>query len=1186
MALMAHGIIPDPTIRENFRQCNWIGERAWHYSKTFSGHFPKNQRHILCFNGIAYKARVYLNGSHVASHKNMHRPLKIDVSGNLYSDKGNLLEVVLTAFDPEEMTTPVIQWWRGWSDAIADQNYCLKRGGGRKADYTYGWDWTQGLPICGIWRDVHIESTASFQIRDMYIRTDSDGYFSCRFLVDSILSGIDNAICRLKIIRKEGADVLKETAENITVGPGESFYKIESKVDSPSLWYPAGYGGQPLYSAKLEIEYAGTLISQKTNFAFRSFKIEEERITDTQGTFKMLINGTPIFARGANWIPPDIIPARASDSHYRNLLSLAKNAGINYFRFWGGGIYERDLFYDLCDEYGILLWHDLMFSGPEVPEFDPNFRRECLKETEEALLRLRNHPSIVVWCGSNETDDYYEERGGHTAPQRPAGHYYGYRLFHHDFTKLVEGLDLDAIYIPSCPTVGKCAPINSLINDQGFGTTHRNICHQYASDAEFDAYGVIPAFMNEVYGVSPDSEKSWKRYLGAEDISSYNNPILNDHNIMDLQRNEEWQLFFRHLCFDNFNRRFELSVIRVFSLFTEAHCELVKRYTEFLRRNRRYSGGIAFWMYNSAYTMHGWALVDYYGIPKPAYYAAKRSFQPLLPIIAIYDDKLTVHVSNDSAQERHLRLEVQIGRFDGGVLHQSSERISIPSCASDKISEIAYPDIKDLIPTECLAVATLHMEDGTKYGNHRFFVSPRERKIANAEMEMIRHPSDNHAWILKSQRFVSQVEISPCDENSYPDDNYFDLLPGEEKIVRFSAPPLADPEIKWANRERQPYIVSSKKVYNQGWNLCVELFNPSNHITPMELKLASTDCFEDFPVTLDLAPLQTVSVVFPICPMPFLEYPRSIPLTLFVGETSILDSIELAEPEEFKCGALVIYNRLKQPLALPSVVYSGTLDTGSHYKSIIPSKTVQPGEVWRFELNSPSNLLPFSCGIERDGQCVTNFWGSGMPFCESMLRRLPLGNFDGKTVAAFTTARSFPDLMRDGSGVHFNINKHMDGLMFLHVSGVKLFLTVFLQGVPMEQPYCNENVYLGSCLELILAYPNNSSFRDYSLAHTTDGDQLFLRRGNSGFMRGLREYLDGQLTALHFSEIQTTYYRLVIDTDKAGLPELLQNENFRISLQVRWPENVFSVFTVGRDPCGNIFGGTAKLKSSSSILEP
>ena len=1162
LTLMKHGIIPDPLIRNNFLECKWVGKRAWTYTRRFAGRFPENKKHILVFQGLIYQAEVYLNGHHVATHKNMHRSLKVDVSGILL-DGENVLKVILQPYDRTELETPVIRLWSGWSDAIADPAYCIKRGAARRADYLTGWDWTQGLPVCGIWRDVFLESVESIQIADPFLKTRNSGEIRCSFRLTSILRQMETARCLLEIRKKGKSEILTRTETELVVGPGEIEYEIKTRLNSPELWYPSGCGSRTMYQCDIEIRLSESAVRRTVFFAFREFEIQEEAFTEKQGSFHFILNGKRIFARGANWIPPDIIPCRATEERYRHLLNLAVLGNLNYFRFWGGGFFENELFYDLCDEHGIMIWHDLMFGGEEIPEFDPEFRSECLREIRENVTRLRNHPSIVVWCGSNETDDFFSPEGSHKPPRRPEGRYYGYRLFHRDLPPLMKELVPDAVYIPSCPTPGKAAPPGTKINAWGFGTTHRNFLSQYDTDTQYDSQHEVPAFFNEAYGVSPDSERTLLRYLSEEDLSSYTNPVFSNHNIMDLQRNDEWTLFFRHLAFHHESRRFDLPLRTLFAYFTEAHCELIKRYTEFLRRNRQYAGGAAFWMFNSAYTMSGWSWIDYYGMPKAVFYAAKRAYSPILPVIAVYEDCCRISISNLSDFNGPATLETTLFRFDGSILLHSSKEFRLSPEENLPAELVMLNDLKNFIPEECFLSSVVSV-NGKRTENHRFFVSPRERRIPDAEIRCEWNAGNPQICTLETDCFADTVVFPECGENGLPDDNFFDLCPGEIKTVHFLTPPTRKPEINWKNRNRSPYIVKSekKKAGCCIWELC--FFNPSKSNAILNLRVDAPNVFSDPEFATTLRPYEIRKVSIPLVPSFSPEYPSAFPITLFHNGNMHLDLLELDAPNEFKNGSFQRNNPLRIPITVPASEFTITRNDLTEYRCLIPSKTVAPGETYSFPLKIPAGALPFTASIRKEECLASFFWEESQQFMRSQLKLLPCREFKGE-LSIRTMRKMFPLSKEEGCGILFHPAENMTGRLFLRRRSAMLYLHVFLENVPLEQNLENEAVYRESCIELAFFDRERKHFRDYSLASTLHGDQLFLRRGSLPFSKGLRHHLDGQLAVRSLPDKVTCYF-LMLDTVRAGLEQLLNNELFFLRVSVCWPGHKYQLTVPGENP--------------------
>ena len=538
----------------------------------------------------------------------------------------------------------------------------------------------------------------------------------------------------------------------------------------------------------------------------------------------------------------------------------------------------------------------------------------------------------------------------------------------------------NGIYIPSCPTRGAFAPPGTRINAWGFGTTHRNFLHQYESDACYDAQNEVPAFVNEAYGVSPDPDSSLRRYLSEPDLTSYRNSVFSEHNIMDLQRNNEWSLFFRYLTFHHESRRFELPLPELFELFTEAHGELVKRYTEFLRRNLRYAGGIAFWMYNSAYPMSGWSWIDYYGVPKAVFYAAKRAYRPILPIPAIYEDHCEVTVSNLSDYEGEVLLETTLLRFDGRKKRVWKTICRLRPNRSVSAQKITRDEMTEFPPEESFLSAVLLIR-GERVGNHRFFVPPRERRIPDTEVVCLWKREDPTLCILRSRGFAENVRFPECSETILPDDNAFDLCPGEEKRVRFLSPLSREPEISWTNRNASPRLVWKEEESTNGQFIRhLTVFNPSERPVRLRIRAEGENVLADPGTEVTLQGHETKKLSLHLVPRPFQASPCALPLRILLGDTVLLDRLEADSPIEIHDGAIHWSNPLQLPLPIPESEYCIVGQDLQEYRCWIPAKELLPGEKWRLPLEKPSDALPFTAALRIGGRIVSAFWDESSRF--------------------------------------------------------------------------------------------------------------------------------------------------------------------------------------------------------------
>ena len=366
--LLALGKIPDPFVADNEKKVQWIGETDWEYRYEFNAapEVLKEAKQILVCDGLDTLAEVSFNGRLLGKTNNLYRQWSWDVTGALKKD-ANELAIIFRA--------PV-------SYITAKQKEKPLLGGGdipggphlRKAPCQWGWDWGPKLPPIGVWKDIRIEGYSTAKFEDVHVRQKHEGgkvTVSVKASVDSW----DKSPMSLNLILK-GPDGMKQTAKVELAG--EAVASIV--VDNPQLWWPNGYGKQNLYQLEVTLENgASNLDSRKYQLGLRTLQLKQE--PDQWGeSFTFVVNGTPLFAKGADWIPADSFPTRTTNPFLEFLIKSAVDAHMNMLRVWGGGLYESESFYDLCDRYGIMVWQDFTFACgiyPEDDEFAENVRVEA-----------------------------------------------------------------------------------------------------------------------------------------------------------------------------------------------------------------------------------------------------------------------------------------------------------------------------------------------------------------------------------------------------------------------------------------------------------------------------------------------------------------------------------------------------------------------------------------------------------------------------------------------------------------------------------------------------------------------------------------------------------------------------------------------------------------------------------------
>jgi len=397
--LLGNKLIDDPFYRDNEQKLQWIGKTDWEYQTTFNvaPGILARENIDLVFEGLDTYASVFLNNEPLLSADNMFRTWRVD-GKRLLRTGPNTLRIHFRS--PINEVLPL----------MAKMDYQLPAGNDqgektsphtRKAPYQFGWDWGPRLVTSGIWRPVYLEAWDKARVEDLYILPKQVTAEAARLTAEVEVVANSSSIATLVVDNLTGKSIAAKRDLNLV--PGSNRVSLDFVIERPALWWPNGLGAQPLYAFKARLLINSKPIDEKTiRTGVRSLELRQE--PDDHGkTFTFVINGVPVFAKGANWIPADSFPTRISKSKYRQLLESVRDSNMNMLRVWGGGIYERSDFHELCDEMGILVWQDFMFGCSLYPG-DQAFLDNVRQEATDNVKRLRNHPSIVMWAGNNEIE--------------------------------------------------------------------------------------------------------------------------------------------------------------------------------------------------------------------------------------------------------------------------------------------------------------------------------------------------------------------------------------------------------------------------------------------------------------------------------------------------------------------------------------------------------------------------------------------------------------------------------------------------------------------------------------------------------------------------------------------------------------------------------------------------------------
>lgn len=767
--LMKNGLMEEPLNGLGTFDSEKIENRVWFYRKIFDFDAP-SKKYIarLLFEGLDCLTEISLNGVIIGKTENAFVPHYFDVS-DILKRKDNCLLVKISNGLETVSIEDVTKY--GGKDK-ADLRIWL-----RKPQFSFKWDWAPRLITCGIWRSVKLEVTTAGYVDDIYVlpilsKDLKNAKINTSFSFKTAGTSL-NTNAELKILH-EGKIVSTKT---IMVENGINVHEFQ--IENPALWYPEGEGKQNLY--RLDITLSGTNEKHSTVFGVRRIRLLQKQIKEGGKTFVLEVNARKIFCKGANWVPADSIVARVDDIKTERLIREAVNCNFNMLRVWGGGVYESKKFYELCDESGIMIWQDFMYACALYPDDDEKFFSNCAEETEKIIKQLRNHPSIVVWCGNNEIHDGYEDVYSVLVPK-----FYGGQLWDNAIPKLLHSLIPGAIYRPASPYGG------AFHRSDQEGDCHSMICGLNDDDTTDIRIGTsaIGRMMVEFYcWNSPPDIVSMKKYLADKDLSLESPVYL--HHCNDVFKRQELGVAKRYITEFPEKLPLEIYIEAMQRLHGEHMGELLNSY----RRNIKICSGALFWMYNDSWPTSGWTTHDYYLRRKALFYYMKRAFAPVS--ISMKDEEGGVSVWISNLSNKTVTGVLDYGRYlftDGKPRISFEKNVTIKHGTSIRAGFFYTSRSWPWEALASFASARLKDEHGTTVSRTTKFFSSYKGLSGEGfsfppscwESKSLRKPkieiaADNKKIIVTTDVPAFSIKIDA--EDFIPDDNFFDLLPGEEKIL-------------------------------------------------------------------------------------------------------------------------------------------------------------------------------------------------------------------------------------------------------------------------------------------------------------------------------------------------------------------------------------------------------------------
>lgn len=780
--LLNHNRIPNPFYGMNEEAVQWVENEDWMYRTSFVVTEEQLNRDaaVLELDGLDTYADVFLNGALILRSDNMFVGHKVPVKSVLRKGENRLLIRFRSA-----VKEALPQWETNGFDYPADNDHSSKRVSiyTRKAPYSYGWDWGIRLATCGIWRPVRLVFSDVARIEDYYVHqasvSASKADVDNRLEITNVTSQPVSAL--LKVAYHYSANDTKEVQKQIELRPGENTVSLPVMIDNPHLWMPNGWGEPSLYKFTASVSVDGVEVaSQERQVGLRSIRVVME--DDEHGkSFYFEVNGHPMFAKGANFIPDDALLPNVTPERYKRIFEDVKAANMNMLRVWGGGIYEDDKFYDEADRNGILIWQDFLFACTTYPH-DPLFLKRVEAEAEYNIKRLRGHASLAMWCGNNEIYEgvrYWGWKNKYTA-EAFAEMNRGYDvLFRQLLPDMVKRFDSDRFYMHGSPYEANWGRPESwkIADSHNWGTWYgRKPFESFDSE--------IPRFMSE-YGFQAFPEMKTIRTFAEEKDFELESPVMNAHQkatIGNALIKQTMGLYYKVPA------KFE-DLVYV-GLVLQGHG--MRHGIEAHRRNRPYCMGSLFWQLNDSWPVVSWSSIDYYGNWKAMQYQSQRAFAPVLINAIKEGDDLCVYLISDELQDRDdVRLTVELMDFDGkshgkwtqnGKLTANTSMLFLKKRVDEFLS-------KQDAATSFLRF-TLKAKNGAALADEVFyFAYPKDQKLPEARIETsVKKRGEAIEMTLKTDKLARDIFIEVPVQGVRFSDNFFDLLPGQRKKITITSP--------------------------------------------------------------------------------------------------------------------------------------------------------------------------------------------------------------------------------------------------------------------------------------------------------------------------------------------------------------------------------------------------------------
>jgi len=759
------GEIPHPFIGSNEDSIQWISEKNWNYKTQVSvtEETLLKSKHFLRFEGLDTYADIYLNDSLLIKTNNAFRSWEVDVSDVLKLE--NELKIILNSTDSfEKKEAEKIDYELPESPRVFT----------RKPQYQYGWDWGPTVKTLGITRDISLVSYDKIRFKNVFLKTNSISEAKAEISAELTIYTQTQEEVIIQITNNTTQEIFESI---INVSPEQQEYQIPFTIKNPKLWWTHNLGDPYLYNIDVELLNEGF---QKTSFTknlgIRSIELVTEK--DSIGeSFYFKLNGKPVYMKGANYIPQNIFLPDVDQDDYVKLIDDVVNSNMNMLRVWGGGVYEDNFFYQLCDAKGILVWQDFMFACAMYPG-DKAFLENVKQEAIENVKRLRQHPSIALWCGNNENSEGWHRWGwkdGKTEAQKQEI-WNGYdAVFNHILPQVVDSLHPSVSYWESSPKFGRGDKRYQLEGDaHDWWVWHDGYPFEHFEDE-------VPRFMSE-FGF-----QSFPSYEAIQYFTEQNSIDLNHPSIANHQKHSRGFSLIKEYMERDFpvptkgdDYVYMSQMIQAFGMNKGIHAQ---------RRAKPYTMGTLYWQLNDCWPAVSWSSMDGLGNWKALQYHAKKAFENIIISSTQTEKNVAIYVVNDTFAEVKNTLVISHLDFDGNTLFEEKNAFN----STINSSEIAFNyDISNREFVKENSFLKLTYGDAEYY---HYFSKPKNLNLKNQPIDIeIKENNEGFSIRLASETLQKNVFLYSKTKGAFSD-NFFDVVANVHKEIQFNTTIKSKPDI-------------------------------------------------------------------------------------------------------------------------------------------------------------------------------------------------------------------------------------------------------------------------------------------------------------------------------------------------------------------------------------------------------